>query len=159
MSRASFTSSNSWYSASCCCITSRISVISCSLASSIFRNLSRSPAMASSSSRMRSSAALACGGGRRRRSGQPRGHKARVILGLRETGPHRRLGQRPGLGMGRTGREGKGIPGRPEGSIHCQEARAPRSADPGQGPEVGPGGRRAVALCSSPASGGQRAGS
>uniref|UniRef100_A0A8C0S8M6 Uncharacterized protein n=3 Tax=Canis lupus TaxID=9612 RepID=A0A8C0S8M6_CANLF len=59
MSRASLTSSSSWYSASCCCITSRISVISCSLASSILRNLSRSPAMVSSSSRIRSSAALA----------------------------------------------------------------------------------------------------
>nr|BAK63427.1 hypothetical protein [Pan troglodytes] len=159
MSRASFTSSSSWYSASCCCITSRISVISCSLASSIFRNLSRSPAMASSSSRMRSSAALACGGGGRRRSGQPVGHKAQVILGLREMGPHHRLGQRPGLGMGRTGGEGRGIAGRPEGCIRCQEARAPRPAHPGQGPEVGPGGRQTVALRSSPASGGRRAGS
>uniref|UniRef100_A0A8C0CYZ4 Uncharacterized protein n=1 Tax=Balaenoptera musculus TaxID=9771 RepID=A0A8C0CYZ4_BALMU len=72
MSRASLTSSSSWYSASCCCITSRISVISRSLASSIFRNLSRSPATVSSSSRIRSSAAFAWGGGPRASQGEAR---------------------------------------------------------------------------------------
>uniref|UniRef100_A0A8C0IIG3 Uncharacterized protein n=1 Tax=Bubo bubo TaxID=30461 RepID=A0A8C0IIG3_BUBBB len=58
MSSANLTSSSSWYSVSCCCIWSLMSVISLSFASIIFLNFSRSPAIISSNSRMRSSAAL-----------------------------------------------------------------------------------------------------
>uniref|UniRef100_A0A8C3PTG5 Uncharacterized protein n=1 Tax=Calidris pygmaea TaxID=425635 RepID=A0A8C3PTG5_9CHAR len=52
MSSANLTSSSSWYSVSCCCIWSLISVISLSFASSIFLNFSRSPAIISSNSRI-----------------------------------------------------------------------------------------------------------
>uniref|UniRef100_A0ABI7YMM5 Uncharacterized protein n=1 Tax=Felis catus TaxID=9685 RepID=A0ABI7YMM5_FELCA len=103
MSRASLTSSSSWYSASCCCITSRISVISCSLASSILRNLSRSPAIVSSSSRIRSSAALAWGGVGAARSGRPPQVTGRSPPGCAPRFPSScTRGQAPGAGRGQT---------------------------------------------------------
>uniref|UniRef100_A0A8C9PBM3 Uncharacterized protein n=1 Tax=Spermophilus dauricus TaxID=99837 RepID=A0A8C9PBM3_SPEDA len=132
MSKVNLTSSNSWYSASCCCITSRISIISCSLASSIFRNFSRSPVMAPSSSRMRSSAALAWEG-QVARSAQP-------LPGSAWRGPARRDGEvRPG--MGRRGSEAGGRaapwPGRSAPAPGGRAARAPPAgcaAPPGPAP-------------------------
>uniref|UniRef100_A0A8C8WUJ1 Uncharacterized protein n=1 Tax=Panthera leo TaxID=9689 RepID=A0A8C8WUJ1_PANLE len=153
MSRASLTSSSSWYSASCCCITSRISVISCSLASSILRNLSRSPAMVSSSSRIRSSAALAWGGVGAARSGRPLQVTGRSPPGCAPLFPSSRTrGQAPGAGRaqtpspgssGQAGRSAACITSARDPPLHLHpkpEARVPagrRSCSPASGSRKG----------------------
>uniref|UniRef100_A0A8D2HPU9 Uncharacterized protein n=1 Tax=Urocitellus parryii TaxID=9999 RepID=A0A8D2HPU9_UROPR len=124
MSKVNLTSSNSWYSASCCCIILRISIISCSLASSIFRNFSRSPVMAPSSSRMRSSAALAWEG-QVARSAQP-------LLGL------------PLLGQPGAGVRAAPWPGRSAPAPGGRAARA-RPAGCAAPPGPAPGARRTPA--------------
>uniref|UniRef100_A0A670KDU1 Uncharacterized protein n=1 Tax=Podarcis muralis TaxID=64176 RepID=A0A670KDU1_PODMU len=131
MSRASLTSRSSWYSISCCCIWSRISVISLSLASSIFRNFSRSPAISSSSSRIRSSAAFAC---RRKNS---------AGLGPRERKPPGVWTRTPAGGCyppPPTGARAASVSPAPPGSGEQTQARAQARKTPcrNQGPEGPP---------------------